>query len=230
MKRRYKLLLIIIIGSILTIIINSYSISKKVSLVALGDGLSVGMTPYNVAGTSFNDYLKEKLEKVNNLDSFNNEFAYEHLTIHKLNEYLNNNALGKFTRVPIKQTLAKAELITIAIGVDELADLSIMKKINNEVIDEYINDMNNLLKNIREFYEKRIIVLGIYPAYNLNKKDVIEINSRLQSICGKHNVQFLDILALSLKEKYYLEKNSYYMNYEAHKEIANIIYSMDKKN
>ncbi len=62
MKRRYKLLLIILIGAILTIFINSLRVTSKTNLTSIGDGFSIGMTPYNVAGTSFNDYLKEKLE------------------------------------------------------------------------------------------------------------------------------------------------------------------------
>ena len=62
MKRRYKLILIIVLGAILTFIINSLRVSSKTNFMAIGDGFSVGMTPYNVAGTSFNDYLAEKLE------------------------------------------------------------------------------------------------------------------------------------------------------------------------
>ena len=99
MKRRYQLLLIIVIGGIFTIIINSTSITSKISLVALGDGLSLGMTPYNVAGNSFNDYLKEELENKNKLDNYNNEFSKEDLTIHELNEFLEDNKIGPFSKI-----------------------------------------------------------------------------------------------------------------------------------
>ena len=118
MKRRYKLLLIILIGMVATIIINSCRLVPKTTVTALGDSLSLGMTPYNVAGTSFNDYLKERLENAKKLDVFNNEFSLNHLRIHELNDYLSDNVIGKYTRVPIKQTLAKSELITLAIGID----------------------------------------------------------------------------------------------------------------
>lgn len=229
MKRRYKLLLIIFVGAILTIIINSTSVNSKISLVSLGDGFSLGMTPYSVAGTSFNDYFKEKIEKRHKLDTFNNEFSKEHLTIKELNDYMEQNTLGSFTRVPIKQTLASAEIITIAIGLDEMADKSLVQNITEEQINNYIKEMDILLRTIREFYEKEISVIGLYPAYNFNKKDAIEINSRLQKICGKYNASFIDILALSINEKYYLEKNSYYMNYQAHNEIAKMLYQMYKK-
>ena len=229
MKRRYKLLLIILIGTILTIFINSLRVTSKTTFTSLGDGFSIGMTPYNVAGTSFNDYLKEKLEKKDDLESYNNEFSYVHQTIHELNEHLNNNDYGKTTRTPIKQIIAKSELLTLAIGVDEFASKSQVEEITSEIINNYIADMNIFLKNIREFYDKQIIVIGVYPALQFSKKDAIEVNSKIKVLCGKYNTQFLDIIATSLHEEYYLEKSSYYMNYQAHKDISKTLYLMYKK-
>ena len=81
MKRRYKLLLIISVGALATILINFVTFKNKISLVSLGDGFSLGMTPYNVAGPSFNDYLKENLESQKKLDSYNNEFSQAHLRL-----------------------------------------------------------------------------------------------------------------------------------------------------
>lgn len=228
MKRRYQLLLIILIGIILTIIINSFHIISKTNITALGDGLSAGMTPYNVVGTSFNDYLKEKLEKENNLSNYNYEFSYVHQTIHELNEHIEENNYGKTTKTPIKQIIAKSDIVTISIGMDEFVSISLVDKINDEMIYNYLKEMDNLLSKIREFYKKDIIVIGLYPANNLTKKDVIEINFNLKKICGKHNAHFIDIIALSLNEEYYLEKNSFYMNYLAHKEIAKMIYNIYK--
>lgn len=230
MKRRYKLLLIILIGAILTIFINSLRVTSKTTLTSFGDGLSIGMTPYNVAGTSFNDYLKEKLETKDDLESYNNEFSYVHQTIHELNEHLNNNDYGKTTRTPIKQIIAKSDLLTLAIGVDEFASKSQVEEITSEIIDNYIDDMNIFLKNIREFYDKQIIVIGVYPALQFSKKDAVEVNSKLKVLCGKYDATFLDILATSLHEEYYLEKTSYYMNYLAHKDISKGLYLMYKKN
>lgn len=230
MKRRYKLLLIILIGTILTIFINSLRVTSKTTFTSLGDGFSIGMTPYNVAGTSFNDYLKEKLEEKNDLESYNNEFSYVHQTIHELNEHLNNNDYGKNTRTPIKQIIAKSDLLTLAIGIDEFASKSQVEEITSEIINNYIADMNIFLKNIREFYDKQIIVIGVYPALQFSKKDAIEVNSKIKVLCGKYNTQFLDIIATSLHEEYYLEKSSYYMNYQAHKDISKTLYLMYKKN
>lgn len=222
MKRRYKLLIIVIIGIILTILINSLRVTTKVSLTSLGDGVSLGFTPYNVSGTSFNDYLKENLESKNNISYYNNDFSYRHQSVYELNLHLtNNDTLGS---IPLKQIIAKSNIITIAIGEDYFAEKSLVEEVSGEMISEYLNDYELLLKNIREFYDKDIIVIGLYPGYNFEKKDAIEVNSKLKTICGKYDTYFLDILALALNKDYYLDNNSYYFNYIAHKEISKMIY------
>ena len=182
MKRRYKLILIIIVGATLTLLINTITVDNKIMLVSIGDGLSLGMTPYKVAGTSFNDYLKEELESKNKLQGYNNEFSQSYLTIHELNEYIEDNLVGKFTRVPIKQTLAKADVITISIG--------------------------------------------LYPAYNFEKKDAIEVNNKLKKEAGKYNCLFYDIYPFYLNNSYFLTNTSYYINYLAHQKIASDLLKM----
>ena len=220
MKRRYKLLLIISVGALATILINFVTFKNKISLVSLGDGFSLGMTPYNVAGPSFNDYLKENLESQKKLDSYNNEFSQAHLRIHELNEYLEENTLGKFTRTPIKQTIASADIITLSIGLDEFADLSIQNNLSKEAMDNYLIEVENLIKTIRKFYDKKIIIIGLYPAYKFDQKDAVEVNSSLKKIAGKYDCLFLDIIAYYLNDSYYLDKTSYYLNYQAHEKIA----------
>ena len=228
MKRRYKLIIIIIIGAILTILINKTVIKNKVTLVSIGDSFSLAATPYNVAGTSFSDYLKEMYEDNNELEGYNNEFAMNHLTIHELNNYLEKNILGTNSRVPIKQTLAKAEVITIAIGIDEIASISLEQNINEYIINNYLEEMEMLLQSIREFSDKNIVLIGLYPANKFDKNDAITVNKELNKLCGKYKVHFLDILAESLQEENYFSKDSYYMNYKAHKKIANMLYKVYK--
>lgn len=226
MKRRYKLLLIIILGALFTFLINFITVKNKINLVSLGDGFSLGMTPYNVAGPSFNDYLKENLENKNKLGTYNNEFSIAHLRIHELNDYLEDNTLGKFTRIPIKQTIASADIITLSIGLDEFADLSLQNNLTIEAMENYIKEIETFLITIREFYDKKIIVIGLYPAYKFDQKDAIEINLSLKKICGKNDAYFLDVIAYHLNKSYYLDKTSYYLNYQAHKKIADDLMEM----
>ena len=228
MKRRYKLLIIILLGTALAFIISMNRPKEKTSLTAIGDGLSLGMTPYKIPGTSFNDYLKELLENKKDLENYNNEFTKLHLRIKDLNDYLDKNILGKYTKLPLKQIIDKSDIVTLAIGLDEFAENSLLENITTETIDIYIKEMDKFLSAVREFYNKKIIVVGLYPANNFTKKDAIEVNENLKKLCGKYNASFIDIISISQKEEYYLDQNSYYMNYLAHKKIAKYLYQIYK--
>ncbi len=225
MKRRYKLLLIILLGCLITIIIYFSATSTNKNIVALGDGLSLGMTPYHVAGLSFNDYLRDYLENRHDLASFNQEFCAEHLTIDKLNTYLEKNVLSKSNK-PIKQIIDQADIVTLAIGLDELALISLQTNDLDEYIANFILTYKNVLNEIRTFYQKDLIIIGLYPAYNLDKNTVITINQKLQELAVTFNTDFLDILAISLNKDYYLQPTSYYFNYQAHKLISQKIIKM----
>lgn len=220
MKRRYKLLLIILIGSLLTLLIYFREKESRVNLVAIGDGLAQGMTAYNVVGLSFNDYLSQVYENKNNLNSFNKEFSWDHLTIDKLNYLLNTNALSPKSKIPIKQIIEQADILTIAIGLDDFADISLRTHEYDKYINDYINNYKSVLATIRSFYSNKIIILGIYPAYNLDKNTVITINQHLQKLAFENDAKFLDLLSISLNRKYYLLPTSYYLSYEAHQKIA----------
>lgn len=222
MKRRYKLALIILIGIVLTFLINKVNFSSNINLVAIGDSLSLGMTPYKVAGTSFNDYLKNELESKRILNDYNDEFSIDEFKIHTLNECLNKNIKGKYSKIPIKQIIAKADILTFALGIDEFSKLN-TKEITDEFISNYLKEVEIFFSSVREFYEKKIILLGLYSANNFSQNDAIKVNEKLKIICGKYDVVFIDILALTLKEDYYLDQNNYYLNYKAHKDITKLI-------
>lgn len=226
MKRRYKLILIILIGIILAIVINVITIENKISIVALGDGVALGMTAYNMVGYSYNDYLKEYYENRNTLKDYNNEFSIQHLTIEELDDYLEKNIKGSKTKIPFKQSLAKADIITLNVGMDEFIDYSIKNMLDDKRIDKFIDSYDKFLKTIRTFYDNKIIVIGLYPVYNLEKSTIFDINNRINNIAGKYNAMFLDITAISLNEDYYANNSSYYMNYRGHKAIYKLIYKM----
>lgn len=216
MKLKYKIFIIVFIGTIFTIFISSKTMDQKVTVVAIGDGLSLGMTSYDMVGVSYNDYLTDDLEKKDVLQNFNNEYSIEHQTIEELYMALDKNEKGHKTNVAIKQTLAKAEVITLGIGMDEFVDYSIKNKLNDERIEKFLQYFNAVLKNIRSFYDKELIVISLYPIYGLDKNTIFSINQRILEITHQNKAKFLDIMALSLNPEYYADGTSYYMNYKGH--------------
>ena len=220
MKRRYKLLIIILIGAVLTFFIYfSFSHINKINIVAIGDAIALGMTPYNVDGISYNDYLRDYYDNKHLLNDYNKEFAINHLTIDKLNYFLEKNTSGNNTHKNIKQIIAQANIVTIAIGEDDFADISLRTKEFDKYVDDFILNYKNVLATIRTFYDKTIIILGVYPAYNLDKNTVININNKIKELSLTYETKFLDLLPVSLNSNYYLQPTSYYMNYQAHQKI-----------
>ena len=223
MKRRYKLLIIIVVGTILGILINHTKANYKITIVAMGDSFSVAKTPYRIPGSSFTDYVSEYLDSENRLENYNYEYSIDHLTISDLVTNLDNNTIGTKSKTPIKQVLAKAEIITIAIGIDEFGDTSLRKDITEDDINEFIMKYKELLTKIREFYQKDIIIIGLYPVYNFKQSSAIEVNKKLSILCGNYNAKFIDIMPYAINDEYHFSNDYYYLNYKVHKKIAEII-------
>ena len=221
MKRRYKLLIIILVGVMFAVIINSVNPKNKITLVAIGDSLSSAQTPYGIVGKSFTDYLSDFLDKNNKLLKYNYDYSYDHLNINELNEYLENNTFKN--GISIKQLISKSDILTIAIGIDEFADISLRKEIAIDDINNFIHKYEMILHNIRSFYKKKVIVIGLYQVNNIKQSNVIELNKKLSVLCGKYDAIFIDVLPYTINKEYYFSNSNYYLNYRIHKKIFEII-------
>ncbi|MBQ6687391.1 MAG: hypothetical protein IJN03_02590 [Bacilli bacterium] len=214
-----KLLIIVIIGVIATIGIYYLTINNKVKLLTLGDGLASGMTAYNVNGYSYSDYLKDYYKSKNNLENYNNVFAEANLTSNELLENIkkNKNANLNGKTITIQQAIKDANVIIIAIGIDELANKSLNNKITTKDLSGYYSSLTELLSYIRKINSQKVILLGIYDAYNI--KDINAINGNLAKIASKQNADFLDISKVINSDEYFFNDTSYYLNYKGHKKV-----------
>ncbi len=217
MKRRYKLLIIILISSIFTYMIFFINKNNKISLVALGDGISSGETSFNIDGISYNDYLKDYFNNKRLLKKYNDNYSYKN---YKLIDLLNDLESNKNN---IKQIIHYANIITISFGEEELTKLSITKDLNLNYIKAFIDNYDILINNIKEINDSKIIVIGLYPNIYLSDSDVIIINSELSNIANKYNILFINISDLLIDKNYYVSNNSFYFNYKGHKEITKLI-------
>lgn len=220
-----KILIIIFIGVVVTFFIYKWNKQEKVFFLALGDGLATGMTAYNIEGYNYNDYIRDELEKENKLDSFVHEFAKSDGTVENLITSIENNYLYDELNITIQQALSKARLITIGIGMDELAHKSIKQILSTKEKEEYLEDVKMLLKLVRNFNVNEIYLLGIYKAYNMKESDVTYLNNELAKIAESFNIKFIDIADLATKNDYFSKNDSYYFNYKGHREIKNRILS-----
>ena len=120
--------------------------------------------------------------------------------------------------ITIQQAIKKANVIIIAIGQDELTSRSLSEKINNKDLNNYYKDITQLLKYIRKINHERVILIGLFDAYNLN--NVSSINDELSNIAKDLDCDFLDISNTIKNEEYFFNDTSYYFNYKGHKRVS----------
>ena len=210
-----KLILLTILGVIFTFIIYYYTKNDNLTILALGDGLSSGMTSYDIEGLSFNDYMREDYKLMHKLNKYY-EYAYANLTIKELTYQIkaNDTILYKDKQIELQQAINEADIITIAIGLDELASV----KITSQIRHEFTDDFKELLATIKSLNHKQVIVLSIYNIANHDLLSTSKINAIIRDLAMSNNFTFIDISKI-ITEDYFLTNNSHYLNYEAHKQI-----------
>lgn len=218
-----KIFLIILVGILITFYIYQQNENKNIYFLSLGDGIATGMTAYNVEGYSYNDYIRDYLESEHKLEKYISGFSKTDQTIENLITTIENNYLLEEANFTIQQALSKSSIITIGIGLDELANMSLKANIPTKEIEDYKKDIEHMLKLIRNFNDKKIYLLGLYKAYNITDEELNSINSHLKSIATKYHIIYIDTENLIENPQFFLLNNSYYLNYKGHKEISNRI-------
>lgn len=215
-----KLCIIILIGVFFTFFIYQKYKNTDIYFISLGDGLASGMTPYNVDGYNYNDYIRDYLEKEHKLEEYISAFSRENQTVENLITKIEDNYKLEEKNITIQQAIAKSKLITIGIGIDELANNSLKQNIPTKEIEDYKKDMEKLVHLIRNFNDGKIYLLGLYKAYNMEEEELLDINDFLKNISKKYHLEYIDISEVTKNSDYFLQNESYYMNYKGHKDIA----------
>jgi len=155
-----KLIIIVILGTILSVIIYFYTRNDEITITAIGDGLSIGMTPYDIEGYSFNDYLKEDYIVEHKLKNYIYEFASAGMTVKDLiYDIKENKKLNiKNETIEIQRAINEADILTVAIGIDELLKI----KITSRVREEFQENLKELFSMIKMLNQNKVIVIGLY--------------------------------------------------------------------
>lgn len=214
-----KIFLIILLGVVFTFLIYRYHENDDIYLLSLGDGLASGMTAYNIDGYNYNDYLRDKLEESSRLKDYVHEFSMADMTVEKLITSIENNYQLEATNLTIQQALAKSNLVTVGIGIDELAMISVKQDIPNKELEDYKKDMETLLKLIKNFSNGNIYLIGLYKAYNMKEEDINDLNKFLKQSAENFKINYVEISDFPENPEYFLLDNSYYLNYKGHREI-----------
>ena len=204
MKRKYKILIIVLISLFLAYFIYFFNREEKINLVAIGDGIASGETSYNVDGVSYNDYLKDYFENKKLLKNYYKTFASKNYKLNDLLNDLKSNVYSKDDDLYIKQVMHKADIITINIGEEELVKLQITKDLNKEYLQKFISNFDSLLYILKSITEAKIVIVGFYENNYLDKSNVIILNSEISNIAIKYDSSFVNINDLMQMIKTYI--------------------------
>lgn len=215
-----QIILTIFIGILMAFIIYKITYHEEMNFLALGDGISLGLTAYNVKGYSYNDYLKDYFEDNTILREYISDFASVDETSKSLLNKISNNEVAS-NNMTIQQAISKAKIITISLGMDELNNLKTLKSKN---ISEYLTNMEKIIKMIRNINKNnQVIITSLYETFKLSKDNVLKINNELNNLANKYNLKFVDISDVVLHKEFYMMPYNYYLNYKGHEYISELV-------
>ena len=232
-KHKKLILLLIVIISVFKI----YKINNKnnISYTSLGDGYSKGIDSYYQTNYGYSDYLKDYLKETDKLNFYNKTFTNKSASIDSLYKDILINK--KENNYNIKRTLRESEILTISIGINDLIyKLAITEEINEYKLDRIIEEinisLNQLIKEIRKYYQKDIYIIGYYKP-NTNNYYLIKGIEKLNNLY-KNNKDIIYIYSEKLEKnpyKYFSNPSNFYPNSIGYKEISTeIVEKINKKN
>ena len=218
MKKLLKLLLLIVVCSSVFYIYQNTK-NSKYNIVNIGDELSISINSYGVKDYSPISYYKNELLKTHKKVNINNKYSeYENSILIMLEKIKNDNYL--------KKILSSSNQVIITLGYNDLIyKLNVSDELNSskfyKIIKEIEQNYNNLIKEIRKYTQKEIIVI-LYPDtykedYYL-KKGIVYLNQLLKN---NKEITYIDTYdLLNDRKKYFSNPYSYYPNRYGYIEIS----------
>ena len=218
MKKLLKLLLLIVVCSSVFYIYQNTK-NSKYNIVNIGDELSISINSYGIKDYSPISYYKNELLKTHKKVNINNKYSeYENSILIMLEKIKNDNYL--------KKILSSSNQVIITLGYNDLIyKLNVSDELNSskfyKIIKEIELSYNNLIKEIRKYTQKEIIVI-LYPDtykedYYL-KKGIVYLNQLLKN---NKEITYIDTYdLLNDRKKYFSNPYSYYPNRYGYIEIS----------
>lgn len=222
---KFKIGAILLVGLFMTIIIYLKVDNNDINFLSLGDGIATGMTPYHIEGYDYNDYLSEYLSQKDNVANYYKNFSEPDETVVSLLNKIADNINILENKIKIKQAIQKADVITIALGMDELNSYASKKILGSSKITGYLNKYEELFQKITQLNKNKIFVISLYESNLIAKDKISKINTELEKLCQKYSVTFIDISDIRNNSEFFIQKNSYYPNYKGQKYIFEKIIS-----
>ena len=210
-----KLKTALVLGLTLFIVFVIYlsHIDKKVYYVALGDYQALGLTNEGEITYGYTDYIKDVLKEKNKLETYIISYAQDNA---RTTDLINDIEQNKKTQIKnkqqtIKNTLIKADLVTLSIGMNDLfykigVNANLQSLNYSEVyyhIDEMMEDMDKLFELLREYCKEDIIMTNFYNPIDSQNKQLNEVlnyaNKRLNELARIYDIAIVNINKIFLQ-------------------------------
>lgn len=206
-----KKILITSVVVLLIFIIYLTTLDKKIYYLTLGDELSISTDEV----VSYSESISKYLDENKKLEAFVDEFSENNYHITDIINDIKDNRKVKHENkdISIKNALIKADLLTISVGMNDIASKINIKNLNlsNDYsflyndIDVIINDLEELLTLVRQYCKEDIVLVGLYYPFSVQNQELVNIflygNAKFKEISDKYNVKYIDIYNIFLEDE-----------------------------
>lgn len=150
---------------------------------------------------SYGNQVYKYLEQEKKLEKYINGFTTKDDRVTDIIYMINDNRYITINnkKQTIKNALIKADLVTIFIGLNDINYKVGYSSINElyEYTDSFLEDLDEMLKLIREYCKEDIIFIGYYNIYGSYYDEYFNyVNRETELICKNYNIEFVDTMSI----------------------------------
>ena len=145
----------------------------------------------NYNSNDFSNIIAKKLKRNNLLEIHVNEFSNNNNRITDYIDMIDDNKyiIKNNKKIHFKNALIKADIITLSSGTK---DFITNYGDSTEKVLTIRNNIETLIKKIREYSKEDIYFISIYSEY-VDSKYIDKLNNDIKSICSDNKIKFINI-------------------------------------
>ena len=145
----------------------------------------------NYNSNDFSNIIAKKLKSNNLLEIHVNEFSNNNNRITDYIDMIDDNKyiIKNNKKIHFKNALIKADIITLSLGTK---DFITNYGDSTEKVLTIRNNIETLIKKIREYSKEDIYFISIYSKY-VDSKYIDKLNNDIKSICSDNKIKFINI-------------------------------------
>ena len=145
----------------------------------------------NYNSNDFSNIIAKKLKRNNLLEIHVNEFSNNNNRITDYIDMIDDNKyiIKNNKKIHFKNALIKADIITLSLGTK---DFITNYGDSTEKVLTIRNNIETLIKKIREYSKEDIYFISIYSEY-VDSKYINKLNNDIKSICSDNKIKFINI-------------------------------------